>query len=273
VTTALQFAAPYDAEGLRSARRHGLEVRPGLTLHWNYGPAPAFPGPAASYLVFRLSTDGGWMRLFQEFPVCERPGAAPEFHAVIALAPLVLDELFPDIGGGGHAQGEARPLTPAARLALQSIRCCPFVGACRGMALSARCHDLLVEFLSAFTSEPSVRPSRPLASVTDRIRTAAGILHRNLEHPPSVDDLASQAGLSETTLKRGFSQVFNTTVYGYVRSRRMEHAQRLLESGAATVLEAATLVGYSNPSNFAAAFRRQFGVNPKAFQLGLRSRE
>jgi AraC-like DNA-binding protein len=36
------------------------------------------------------------------------------------------------------------------------------------------------------------------------------------------------------------------------------------------VLEAATLVGYSNPSNFAAAFRLQFGVNPKTFQLAAR---
>jgi AraC-like DNA-binding protein len=64
--------------------------------------------------------------------------------------------------------------------------------------------------------------------------------------------------------------VFGTTVFGYLRARRMERARALLEAGKATVLEAAALVGYSNPSNFAAAFRREFGVNPKAFQLTAR---
>ena len=94
-------------------------------------------------------------------------------------------------------------------------------------------------------------------------------MHR-LESPPTVEALARQVGLSETTLKRGFHQVFNTTVFGYLRGRRMERAREALQSGEATVLESAALVGYSNPSNFASAFRRQFGVNPKQFQRAVR---
>jgi AraC-like DNA-binding protein len=265
------IATRCDSLGWPQAPLCSQEIKPGLTLHWNHGPAPSLPAPAAC-LVFRLSTDGGWMRFVHEFPAPECAGVSADFHVVISFTPEALAELLPDPAAVAHASVEAHPLTSAARLALESIRRCPFAGACRCMALSARCHDLLVEFLSALSSQPPTPPSPSLASVTDRIRTAAEILHRNLEHPPSVADLASQAGLSETTLKRGFSQVFGTTVYGYVRSRRMEHAHRLLESGAATVLEAATLVGYSNPSNFAAAFRRQFGLNPKTFQLSVRRR-
>lgn len=169
----------------------------------------------------------------------------------------------------GEPETFEHPLTPRARLALESIRCCPFAGACRDMALTARCHDLLVEFLTAWTAALRPAPARTVGP-DDRVRLAAEILERNLEAPPSLADLAAQVGLSETTLKRSFPQVHGTTVFGYIRARRMDEARRLLESGAATVLEASTHVGYSNPSNFAAAFRTQFGVNPKTFQLRAR---
>ncbi len=164
------------------------------------------------------------------------------------------------------------PLTPSARLAVESIRRCPFAGACRAMALTARAHDLLVEFLTALSAvgASSPRPSPLTRTTDDHVRAAAEFLAQHLEEPPTLAALARHVGLSETTLKRGFHQVFGTTVFGYLRTRRMERAHALLQSGEATVLEASTLVGYSNPSNFSAAFRRQFGLNPKAFQLTAR---
>ncbi len=169
----------------------------------------------------------------------------------------------------GHATGFTTALTARAQLALDSIRCCPFVGICRAMALTARAHDLLVEFLTAWTTTLA-QPPAAAPNATEAVRFAAEILGRELEHPPALADLAARIGLSETTLKRTFPRVFGTTVFGYLRRRRMEEARRLIETGAATVLEAAAAVGYSNPSNFASAFRREFGVNPKAHQLAVR---
>jgi AraC-like DNA-binding protein len=139
------------------------------------------------------------------------------------------------------------------------------------MALTARAHDLLLEFLTALSASLSPAAPPPLTrTADDQIRAAADHLAQNLEEPPTLAALARRVGLSETTLKRGFHQVFGTTVFGYLRTRRMARAHALLHSGEATVLEAAALVGYSNPSNFAAAFRREFGLNPKAFQLTAR---
>lgn len=206
--------------------------------------------------------------------------APAEFWAAVSMTPDAIEATLgrdPSAGAaalrrfaaGGGAPFE-HPLTPRARLALDSIRCCPFTGACRDMALTARCHDLLVEFLTTWTTALETIPL-PGVGPEDRVRLAAEILERDLEAPPCLAELAAQVGLSETTLKRSFPRVHGTTVFGYVRARRMEEARRLLESGAATVLEASAHVGYSNPSNFAAAFRRQFGVNPKTFQLSRRA--
>jgi AraC-like DNA-binding protein len=249
-------------------------VRPGLILCGGTRALVLAPPPdTVACLVYDL--DAAKMSLHRAPPPDE---AAPGFRAAIFLSLAATEELFANdtSAGAAHlrrfAAGEggsfSHPLTPRARLALESLRHCPFAGACRAMALTARCHDLLVELLVAWTE--SLQPAPTAIGPSDRVRVAAEILERDLEAPPSLAELATRVGLSETTLKRGFPQVYGDTVFGYVRARRMEKARRLLESGAATVLEAAAHVGYSNPSNFAAAFRQQFGVNPKTFQLRAR---
>jgi AraC-like DNA-binding protein len=45
----------------------------------------------------------------------------------------------------------------------------------------------------------------------------------------------------------------------------MERARQLLEERKFNVTEVACTVGYANPSHFASAFKRKFGVNPSAY--------
>jgi len=279
-------------------------LRAGMAMRWGHGELPVMGADnAAACFVFLLQDgDGlgaprlvtgdnplgtvGWMTLVAPSVVGEIrvPGRTAAFYLVVELSKEVLRELFPEdprsqilerfndsaanadaLGGGLNYL----PLTPAGRLAVESIRRCPLAGPCRGLVLAARCHDLLAEFLEASRSQQ--RKTAALMSDTEnRILAAAATLGRNLEQTPSLEMLAREAGLSETTLKRGFHRVFGATVFGHLRTLRMEHARMLLESGQATVIEAATRVGYSNPSNFAAAFRAQFGMNPKEFQLAAR---
>jgi AraC family transcriptional regulator, transcriptional activator of the genes for pyochelin and ferripyochelin receptors len=47
----------------------------------------------------------------------------------------------------------------------------------------------------------------------------------------------------------------------------METARQLLSDRRLNVREVAQAVGYANQSRFAAAFRKQFGINPKAFSV------
>jgi AraC-like DNA-binding protein len=274
-------------------------VRPGMRMCWWNGRLGAgalrVGGGIAARVIFALSEGGvpppagddgmpfgsaGWM-LFVRGNDCvdsRLPCDKTGFYLSVELGETVLAEIFPTgaamcaagILSRANCEGSSTlPLTPAARLALESVRRCPLTGPCRGLILGARCHDLLVEFISAKDSAPA--RSMPMMSDTEsRVRSAAAALGRRLDVTPSLEALAREAGLSETTLKRGFRQVFGSTVFEHLRTLRMERASELLQSGRATVIEAATLVGYSNPSNFASAFRRQFGLNPKEFQVAAR---
>lgn len=274
-------------------------IRPGLTMQWGVGVPDlrqireTIAGSETVLLIFalkdampRAADNAGDLSLFDwmsvqenaDQPSCAFRWQGISFHLVLSLAGASWRELR---GGGMSISHDASsfsgdgkrppvfPLTATARLAVESIRRCPFAGPCRALMMEARCNDMLLELITAIGAP--AQQTRPLMVDADaRIRVAAGKLQEYLDQPPSLAELAREVGLSETTLKRGFRQVFGTTVFGYLREKRMEHARALLASGRATVIEAAALVGYSNPSNFAAAFRQQFGLNPKEFQLAAR---
>lgn len=96
----------------------------------------------------------------------------------------------------------------------------------------------------------------------NKIRKAKDLLLENMENPPSIIDIAHEVSLNATTLKKGFKSIYGSTIYGYLRQKRIETAKLLFDSGADSVISVAYRVGYSNPSHFAAAFKNHFGVNP-----------
>ncbi|MDF5719659.1 MAG: AraC family transcriptional regulator [Rhizonema sp. PD37] len=65
---------------------------------------------------------------------------------------------------------------------------------------------------------------------------------RNRSNPPSFIDLAKHVGINECTLKRGFCQIFETTVFGYLHNYCMEQARQLLLLGQMKIEQ----VAYSN---------------------------
>lgn len=264
--------------GAAPAPPHSHALRPGVTVSW--GALPAMPaGAVAVVFVFTLA-EPAEMRCQSASALAALPAPTAPQVFIAFSTDAVRDLLAGDASDGAErirsfitapaSPPLLLPLPPSARLAVDSIHRCPFGGALRAMALTARANDLLIEFLTALANAAHPRLPPLTRSLSEQIHAAAAHLQRHLEIPPALPDLARHFGLSESTLKRGFRQVFDTTVFGYLRARRMERARALLESGEATVLEAAALVGYSNPSNFAAAFRQHFGLNPKAFQLTAR---
>ena len=80
-------------------------------------------------------------------------------------------------------------------------------------------------------------------------------------------ELARQVGMCDYNLKRGFKEVLNTTVFGYLRDRRMERARQLLLEPWMTVAEAARTVGYDSHASFTTAFKKKYGTSPKAYQM------
>ncbi|GGJ97748.1 AraC family transcriptional regulator [Alloalcanivorax dieselolei] len=105
-------------------------------------------------------------------------------------------------------------------------------------------------------------------SIPDRekLLRARDFLLANLSQAPTIEELARASDLSVIKLKRGFRQLFNSSVYGLFQRERMHEARRRLGSGGQSVLQVAAELGYTNASHFAAAFHKEFGVKPSALK-------
>lgn len=157
-------------------------------------------------------------------------------------------------------------ITPQMQMALQQILHCPYIGAIARMYWESKVWELMALQLAQIT-EDRAKPSKHTLKKEerDRLYLAQTILRDRLDSPPSLKDLAQQVGLNECSLKRGFRQLFDTTVFGYLYQQRMEYARQLLQQRELNVSQVAKKVGYVSQSRFATAFRKKFGVNPKAF--------
>lgn len=78
----------------------------------------------------------------------------------------------------------------------------------------------------------------------------------------SLLQLARTVGLNDYKLKKGFRELFKTTVFGYLNAVRMNHAHQLLRNTDKTIYEVAIYLGYSETHHFSAAFKRTFGYLP-----------
>lgn len=173
----------------------------------------------------------------------------------------------------GRWFSEVNMITPAMRSPLEQIFHCPFQGRTKQMYLEGKCLELIalkLEQLKDIDKRTGTSCSLKPDDI-DRIHHARAILTANLDNPPSLMELARQVSLNDYKLKVGFRQVFGTTVFGYLHQHRMETARQLLGTQRMNIKEVARTVGYANQSRFAAAFRKQFGVNPKAYCLSTKS--
>lgn len=158
--------------------------------------------------------------------------------------------------------------TAAMQMTLQQILSCPHRGEVKRMYLESKVWELLALQLEAVNQQANQSNLWQLkAEDVDRLHYAKEILAKQLQNPPSLKALARQAGLNEFILKQGFRKVFNTTVFGYLHQYRMDQAKQLLEEGNLSITQIAHAVGFANRGYFAAAFRKKFGMNPKAYSL------
>ena len=158
----------------------------------------------------------------------------------------------------------------AIELVITQIMNCPYEGLIKNIYLEAKSlelialyFDLLIQFDRSYFSQTSSFNSSDL----EAIYQAKEILEKNFDNPPTLSDLAQQVRLSNRKLEQGFYQVFNTTVFGYLRQHRLKIAGELLREKKSNISLISSLVGYSSHSAFTKAFQKQFGMTPKIYQL------
>jgi len=165
-----------------------------------------------------------------------------------------------------------QPTTTAMQSVIHQILHCPYQGLTRWLYLESKVMELIALRLDQVIQHPPVALVTPdlHAKDVDRIHYASAILLQRLDNPPSLLELARLAGLNDYKLKKGFRQVFGTTVFGYLQTHRMQRAKQLLAQPTFNIAGVAQAIGYANQSHFCQMFKQQFGMTPQCYRNSLR---
>ncbi len=82
----------------------------------------------------------------------------------------------------------------------------------------------------------------------------------------SVESLAGIVGMSVTHLNRKLNALISQPGGKLIRSMRLQRASDLIQQQAGNVSDIAYELGFSDPANFARAFKAQFGMSPSQFR-------
>jgi AraC-like DNA-binding protein len=154
-------------------------------------------------------------------------------------------------------------LTPVMRTALYQLHHCPYHGTTQQIFQEGKSMELIAHMMEQICSGYGCRYDCAVkASDKERVLHAAHMLVRNLNSPPEIMEIARSVGLSRTKLFRSFRQTFGLSPFEYLRNHRLQMAMQLLQDGEMNVTQAALMVGYTNLSYFAKAFKSTFGIAP-----------
>ncbi|MDQ0088787.1 AraC-like DNA-binding protein [Paenibacillus anaericanus] len=147
---------------------------------------------------------------------------------------------------------------------MAQLRDCPYHSSMRQLYAEGKALELISAYFGAFLFEQDLAARSSILSRSDRdnVRKARDIILLRMANPPSLIELSRLSGINEYKLKIGFKEEFGTSVFAYLRNKRLEKAWEMLHSGSSSVSQTATIVGFNNFSHFAEAFRKQYGINP-----------
>ncbi|PZP42084.1 MAG: AraC family transcriptional regulator, partial [Pseudopedobacter saltans] len=131
--------------------------------------------------------------------------------------------------------------------------------------IHTKVNELLLYSMEALQEDQEDIPACPLsveADFVNRLFDAKQILQENLSTPLTIKELSKKVAMNECYLKKGFKDLFGSTIFEFYQKERMSHAKYLLYDKGLTVTEVADLLGYSSISHFSTAFKKFTGLRP-----------
>ncbi len=140
-----------------------------------------------------------------------------------------------------------------------------YSGSLENIFVNAKIHELLVYSLECMDEDKEEGfTCKFLAdeSGRERIYQAREILLQHIGDPITIKELSRKVAMNECYVKKGFKEIFGTTIFDFYQQQRMEHAKYLLYEKGLSVTDVSALLGYSSISHFSAAFKKHTGLKP-----------
>jgi AraC family transcriptional regulator of arabinose operon len=106
-----------------------------------------------------------------------------------------------------------------------------------------------------------------------RVRRIVELLDVEFHRRLHLDELARCVGLGASRLGHLFKIHMKTSIRDFVRDRRLAHAAELLATSEERISLISFRIGFRDLSNFNHAFKKHFGVAPRAYRDRMRNDE
>jgi AraC family transcriptional regulator len=161
---------------------------------------------------------------------------------------------------------KVHPVCGKTRITLEALLNNTYTDSLENIFINAQTQMLLLYSLDCMLGEKEIDTvsCKFLANEADRekIVKAREILVKHIGDPITIKELSRKVAINECYLKKGFKELFGTTVFDFYQSQRMEHAKYLLYEKGLSVTEVSMLLGYSSISHFSTAFKKHTGLKP-----------
>lgn len=181
---------------------------------------------------------------------------------------LSSDTLSDDLLSFSHQSSFLKdlPLCNRTRAVLEGLLNHSYTDTLENIYVNAQTQMLLLYSMDCVLGEKEIDTvtCRFLANEPDRekILKAREILIQHIGEPITIKELSRKVAMNECYLKKGFKEMYGTTIFDFYQSQRMEHARYLLYEKGLSVTEVSVLLGYSSISHFSTAFKRHTGLKP-----------
>jgi AraC-like DNA-binding protein len=158
------------------------------------------------------------------------------------------------------------PLCGKTRMVLEAVLNHTYTDSLENIYINAQTQMLLLYSLDCMLGEKEIDVvnCKFLANEADKekIIKSREILIQHIGEPITIKELSRKVAINECYLKKGFKELFGTTIFDFYQSQRMEHARYLLYEKGLSVTEVSMMLGYSSISHFSTAFKKHTGLKP-----------
>jgi AraC-like DNA-binding protein len=158
------------------------------------------------------------------------------------------------------------PLCGRTRMVLEALLNHNYTDSFENIYINAQTQMLLLYSMECMVGDKDIESfqCKFLANEADRekILKAREILLQHIGEPITIRELSRKVAINECYLKKGFKELFGTTIFDFYQSQRMEHARYLLYEKGLSVTDVSMLLGYSSISHFSTAFKKHTGLKP-----------
>lgn len=209
-----------------------------------------------------------WFRKDENYTTFGIHFSVPYVEKIAVNFPLLLQFVQKVKEGTAGILGRHHGLmTPDMSRIIRHLLSCQYKGDVKNVYLEAKVLELFVLALDQIAngninkSQITLRPYD-----IEKIREAHDYLVRNLDNPCTLIELAHRVGINDFKLKKGFKQIYGTTVYESLIDARMEKAKYLLLETETAIEQIAYTTGYKNLSSFITAFKKKMGYAPGSYK-------